>query len=94
MLNIFLKLKEFKDKRRRKNYYVKMLKNYYVSESGEKVYTDTFCSNCLRHEDFFVGGGPCNPDICPCGCENTIPWYQLTGLHQIKATKLYEILRP
>lgn len=35
---------------------------------------DTFCAECFTHESFFVGGQSATPDICPCGCEDTVNW--------------------
>ena len=53
-------------------------------------YTDIFCSNCLRHERFFTGGHSWTPDLCPCGCEDTVVWYKMTTIQKIKAKKKYK----
>jgi hypothetical protein len=61
-------------------------------KNGKTIYkgTDAFCSKCLRHENHFTGGGSWSPDLCPCGCQDTIPYYDLTEDQLITATKLYE----
>ena len=54
------------------------------------IYTDTFCTNCWRHERFFTGGGSWSPDLCACGCENTSPWYKMGVLERRQARKKYK----
>lgn len=56
---------------------------------GRYKYTDIFCTNCFRHEDYFTGGGSWSPDLCPCGCEDTISWYKMTWLQRRKAVLKY-----
>jgi hypothetical protein len=53
-------------------------------------YTDTFCSNCWRHERFFSGGGSWSPDLCACGCEDTNVWYKMGPIQRMKARKKYK----
>lgn len=53
-------------------------------------YVDLFCANCLTHEDYFKGGGSWTPDLCPCGCEDTIVWYKMNGYQKIKALLKYK----
>lgn len=57
---------------------------------GEPEYaTDTFCAKCLTHERHFVGGHSWSPDLCPCGCEDTIVWYKMSPVQKLKAQFVY-----
>jgi hypothetical protein len=50
---------------------------------------DIFCDNCLTHERHFKGGGSWSPDLCPCGCEDTIVWHKMSILLRRGAQKVY-----
>lgn len=50
---------------------------------------DIFCKKCLTHERHFTGGHSWSPDLCPCGCENTICWREMNVLKRIKAQNIY-----
>ena len=56
---------------------------------SEKVGNDVFCSKCLSHERFFTGGHSWSPDLCPCGCEDTIVWHKMNIWQKRKARKKY-----
>ena len=46
---------------------------------------EVFCTNCLRAEYFFTGGQSSSPDLCPCGCEDTIHWRDMDTIRRYKA---------
>jgi hypothetical protein len=50
---------------------------------------DIFCTKCLTHERHFKGGGSWSPDLCPCGCEDTIVWNEMNWIQRIRAQALY-----
>lgn len=52
-------------------------------------YNDIVCANCLTHERHFKGGHSWSPDLCPCGCQDTIPWYKLTECQKLEAIRKY-----
>ena len=64
----------------------------YSDLTFKKMYkgTDIFCSNCLTHENHFVGGQSWSPDLCPCGCEDTIVWYKMSTSQQREAQRIYD----
>jgi hypothetical protein len=51
---------------------------------------DIFCAKCYRQERFFSGGGSWTPDLCSCGCEDTLVWYKMGVLQKRKAQKKYD----
>lgn len=57
---------------------------------GRNYATDTFCSKCLTHERHFTGGGSWSPDLCPCGCEDTIVWHKMSFFQRRKAQKVHD----
>lgn len=50
---------------------------------------DIFCAKCLTHERHFTGGQSWSPDLCPCGCEDTIVWYNMSSIQRLKAQFVY-----
>jgi len=50
---------------------------------------DIFCANCYRAEEFFEGGGSWSPDLCACGCEDTLVWYKMGPIKRHRAQKKY-----
>ena len=50
---------------------------------------DIFCAKCLTHERHFVGGHSWSPDLCPCGCEDTVVWYEMNAIQKLKAQIVY-----
>jgi len=50
---------------------------------------DLFCAKCLTHERHFEGGGSWSPDLCPCGCEDTIIWHKMSLSQKFIAQKVY-----
>lgn len=51
--------------------------------------TDILCAKCLTHERHFRGGHSWSPDLCPCGCEDTIVWYNMNSIQKLKAQLVY-----
>lgn len=59
---------------------------------GSNMYkdaTDIFCAKCLTHERHFTGGGSWSPDLCPCGCKDTIVWYNMNSIQKLRAQHIY-----
>jgi hypothetical protein len=54
---------------------------------GEGI--DIFCKRCLTHERHFKGGHSWTPDLCPCGCQDVIPWKKMTILQKKNAQIIY-----
>ena len=55
-----------------------------------KYAVDIFCFKCLTHEIYFEGGHSWSPDLCPCGCQDTMVWYKMSFLQRWKAQKVYD----
>lgn len=51
--------------------------------------TDILCARCLTHERHFEGGHSWSPDLCPCGCEDTVVWYEMNPVQKLKAQFIY-----
>ena len=51
---------------------------------------DIFCSKCLTHERHFINGQSWSPDLCPCGCQDTIFWKNMGWWKRYKAQKVYD----
>lgn len=54
---------------------------------------DIFCARCYTHERFFTGGGSWSPDLCPCGCEDTVVWNKMNPIQRMKAKKKYKEMK-
>ena len=50
---------------------------------------DIFCAKCFRHERFFIGGGSWSPDLCACGCEETIVYHELDQVARMIVARKY-----
>ena len=54
---------------------------------------ELFCSECLIHDTFFVGGGSWSSDGCPkCKGTDCIRYENLTTTEKIKANHLFDIM--
>ncbi len=51
---------------------------------------DIFCANCYRAERFFEGGHSWSPDLCACGCEDTLVWRKMGPIKRHRAQKKYD----
>ena len=51
---------------------------------------ELFCANCYRKERFFTGGGSWSPDLCDCGCEDTLVWHKMGPIKRYRAQKKYD----
>lgn len=52
-----------------------------------------FCTFCFTSEKFFTGEGSWSPDLrfnCPCGCQDTITWENMTRGQRRNAADQYE----
>ena len=52
-----------------------------------------FCSKCLIHDHFFVGGGSWSSDCCPkCRGIDCVMYKNLSIVNKIKAKKLFKMM--
>jgi len=63
-------------------------KPYLTIQADGKSY-DIFCAKCYRHERFFTGGGSWSPDLCACGCEDTVVWHKMGQIKRMMAARKY-----
>ena len=64
-------------------------KQYPSAANPNCLATDIFCVECLMHERHFKGGHSWSPDLCPCGCEDTIVWHEMGPIQKLKAQFVY-----
>jgi hypothetical protein len=62
---------------------------HWASSNRDGKATDIFCAKCLTHERHFVGGQSWSPDLCPCGCEDMVVWYEMNAIQKLKAQIVY-----
>ena len=54
---------------------------------------EMFCSKCLIHDTFFIGGGSWAPSTCPkCDGIDCILYKNLTLMQKFKARKKFDIM--
>jgi len=46
-----------------------------------------YCTNCWRPEKEFTGGGSWSPDMCPCGCQDTKVWKDMSFIERYLAKR-------
>ncbi len=54
------------------------------------TYRDTFCTCCWTHERHFKGGHSWAPDLCDCGCEDTIIWEKMSWYQRSLARVMFK----